>query len=256
MNKFFFFSLFLITNTLLAQQETIEGKAYIFKTFMQTADSNRITTPILRGSTKFLESFRVHHSTLKKGHKLRPAHSQKNEEEMIIVQSGQLTVTINQKTKTVGAGSVLLIMPGDEQMMNNLGNTDASYFVFIYRSHEGINKARADSTGGSMIIDWNDVAFKAHDKGGRRNFFDRPTAMLNRFEMHVTSLNEGLKSHDLHTHLAEEIILMFQGDTKEQIGEVMYSGTAGDFYYLPSNVQHNLINVGKGQAIYFAFQFN
>jgi quercetin dioxygenase-like cupin family protein len=30
----------------------------------------------------------------------------------------------------------------------------------------------------------------------------------------------------------------------------------GDFYYLPSNVPHNLINTGKGQGIYFAFQFN
>ena len=227
------------------------------KNLPQTVDSNRISTQILRGgSTNALENLRIHYSTLKAGHKLRPSHKQQNDEELIIVREGKLTVTINNKTKTVGVGSVLLIMPGDEQMMNNLDTSNASYYVFIYRSKTPKASVGADTSGGSLILDWNDIAFKPHDKGGRRDFFNRPTAMLKRFEMHVTNLNQGLKSHEPHTHFAEEIILMVQGNAKMQIGNAFYEGTAGDLFFLPSNAPHNLINMGEGQAIYFAFQFN
>ncbi len=242
--------------TLFAQQDSIAGKVYVFKSFPQTVDNNRIYTPIIKaGSTKHLESLRIHHSTLKPGHQLRPSHIQKTDEELIIVKEGKLSVTINGKTKVVGAGSVLLIMPGDDQMINNLDKTPASYYVFIYRSKALKDSLRAITAGGSQVIDWNDIVFKPHDKGGRRDFCNRPTAMIKRLEIHVTSLNQGLKSHDPHKHFAEEIILMVQGNAKMQIADSFFDGTAGDFFFLPSNTLHNLINTGEGQAIYFAFQF-
>lgn len=249
--------LFLLYSTsLFAQQDSVAGKVYVFKDMPQTVDDNRIYTPIVKpGSTTHLESFRVHHSTLKVGHQLRPAHTQKTDEELIIVKEGKLSVMINGKSKVLGAGSVLLIMPGDEQMINNLDSIPASYYVCIYRSKAANDSVRAVSTGGSMMIDWNDVAFKPNDKGGRRDFFNRPTASCKRFEMHVTTLNEGLKSHELHKHFAEEIILLVQGNAKEQIGDSFYEGTAGDLFFLPSNVFHNITNTGKGQAVYYAFQF-
>lgn len=248
--------LFLLYSTnLFAQQDSVAGKVYVFKDMPQTVDNNRIYTPIIKpGSTAHLESFRVHHSTLKVGHQLRPTHTQKTDEELIIVKEGKISVTINGKSKVLGAGSVLLIMPGDEQMINNLDSIPASYYVCIYRSKAPKDSVRAVSAGGSMMIDWNDIAFKPHDKGGRRDFFNRPTAMCKRLEMHVTTLNEGLKSHEPHKHFAEEIMLLVQGNAKEQIGDSFYEGTAGDLFFLPSNVLHTIINTGKGQAIYYAIQ--
>lgn len=249
--------LFLTYSMMLsAQQDSVAGKVYVFKNMPQTVDKNRIYTPIIKvGHTTHFESFRVHHSTLKPGHQLRPSHVQKTDEELIIVKEGKLAVTINGKSKVLGVGSVLVIMPGDEQLINNLDTTTASYYVFIYRSKAPKDSLRGATAGGSMMIDWNDVAFKPHDKGGRRDFFNRPTVMGKRLEMHVTSLNQGLKSHDPHTHFAEEIILMVQGNAKMQIGNSFYDGTMGDVFFLPSNAPHNLINTGEGQAIYYAFQF-
>jgi (S)-ureidoglycine aminohydrolase len=49
--------------------------------------------------------------------------------------------------------------------------------------------------------------------------------------------------------------LMVQGNAKEQIGDSIYEGTAGDLFFLPSNILHNITNTGVGQAIYYAFQF-
>jgi (S)-ureidoglycine aminohydrolase len=73
--------------------------------------------------------------------------------------------------------------------------------------------------------------------------------------MHVTTLKEGLKSHEPHTHRAEEIVLMIDNKTEMQIGDRFFKGGAGDIYYLGSNVPHAIRNDGKGTCTYFAFQF-
>ena len=114
---------------------------------------------------------------------------------------------------------------------------------------------RAAASGGSAVLDWKKVAFRSHDKGGRRNFFDRPTAMCARFEMHVTTLNVGLQSHDPHTHAPEEIILVTAGETKMQIADKFFPGTPGSIYYAGTKVPHAIENTGKAPCTYFAFQF-
>lgn len=247
--------LFIMSSELLfAQKDTLKSTVYNFKSLAKMEDENRISTSIIKPiGTKFLESLRMHHTTLKPGHQLRPSHIQETDEELIIVQEGKLTVTINKETKEVGPGSVIVILAGDDQMMNNFGNTNASYYVLIYKSKKsrvGLEK------GKSAMLDWNETVFKAHDKGGRRDFFNRPTGTLDRLEMHVTFLNEGLKSHEPHKHLAEEIILMIDGDATMSVDDKVFQGGKGDLFYLPSGSFHGIQNTGKGQASYFAFQFN
>ena len=86
-------------------------------------------------------------------------------------------------------------------------------------------------------------------------FFEQGTAMSKRFEMHVTTLKEGIRSHDPHTHRAEEIVLMIEGNTEMQIGQTFVKGTNGDLYYLGSNVLHAIRNIDTKPCMYFAFQF-
>ena len=105
------------------------------------------------------------------------------------------------------------------------------------------------------MIDWNSVAFKPHDKGGIRNFIERPTAMLERFEMHVTTLKAGIKSHDPHTHKAEEIVLLVNGNTEMQIAQSHQKANGGDLIYLSSNILHAIENIGNEPSTYFAFQW-
>jgi (S)-ureidoglycine aminohydrolase len=96
---------------------------------------------------------------------------------------------------------------------------------------------------------------KQNERGGRRDFFDRPTATTTNYEMHVTTLNEGLPSHAPHTHPAEEVILLIKGDAVMSIDNKDYSGSAGALFYLPSESLHGIRNTGKGQCEYFAFQW-
>jgi (S)-ureidoglycine aminohydrolase len=103
--------------------------------------------------------------------------------------------------------------------------------------------------------DWNKIEFKPHDKGGVRNYFETSTAMCKRLEMHVTTLNAGLKSHDPHTHVAEEIILMMDGKTEMQIDKNLYKGKEGSIFFVNSGELHGIKNEGITPCTYFAFQF-
>ncbi len=102
---------------------------------------------------------------------------------------------------------------------------------------------------------WENISFYAHDKGGVRSFFNQRTSQTQRFEMHVTTLNPGLESHDPHTHKAEEIILIVEGNTGMLIGTGQYKAGAGDLYYLGSNVLHGIKNIGTVPTTYFAYQW-
>ena len=155
----------------------------------------------------------------------------------------------------LGPGSIALFIPGDEHEFFNSGTTRATYYVLKYKSKAPVDMERAKKAGGSFMVDWNNAAFKAHDRGGIRNFFERPTAMLKRFEMHVTTLNAGIKSHEPHTHGAEEIVLLVNGNTEMQIAKSFQKANEGDLIYLSSNILHAIQNVGTKPTTYFAFQW-
>ena len=254
MKNIFLFLIIMSSNLSFAQFDSLSSAVFSYKNSPKTEDEIRISTPFFKEkSTKFLEKFSIHHTLLKPKHILRPAHIQQNDEEFILISEGELTVTINGETKVLGAGSAFVILPGDEQMMNNLGNSNTGYYVLIYKAKK--QRVRAE-IGKSMFYNINDISFKAHDKGGRRDFMNRPTAMFDRLEMHITYLNEGLQSHAPHRHLADEIILLLEGDATMSIDEQEINGRKGDFFFLPSGCFHGIKNTGKGQASYFAFQFN
>jgi (S)-ureidoglycine aminohydrolase len=79
--------------------------------------------------------------------------------------------------------------------------------------------------------------------------------MMKRLEIHVTTLNAGLKSHEPHTHRAEEIVLMIEGNTEMQIGESFCKGKEGSIFFLGSNISHAIRNEGTKPCTYFAIQF-
>lgn len=209
---------------------------------------------LLEGSSRDFRHIKIHATTLAPHRAPHPAHKH-DDEELIIIKEGQLTVTLAGKTKTLGAGSIALMMPGDEHGFENKGDTPATYYVMRYESKEPQDRERGQKAGGSFWVDWNEVAFQSHDKGGVRRFFDRATAMTKRFEMHVTTLNQDLWSHPPHTHRAAEILLMINQTAQESISGTMHTATAGDLIFLESAVPHAIQNTSRGSCTYFAFQF-
>ncbi|WP_157943861.1 MULTISPECIES: alpha/beta hydrolase-fold protein [Arenibacter] len=178
-----------------------------------------------------------------------------HKEQIFIIKDGEVQIKVNNKDKIIGKNSVMVLMPGDKGFIKSI-SPSSTYYTMIYKSKSKLDFKRAKKSGGSTIIDFKDLEFKEHDKGGVRNYFHRSTSMCPYYEMHVTTLNPEIKSHEPHTHYATEIVLVINGHTEMEIGNQVIWAQKGDFYFLPSNVPHAIRNIGSDQCEYFAFQWN
>ena len=210
---------------------------------------------IFEGHTNDLSYFEVHVTTLNPGKAPHGSHVHTDMEELIIVKEGLIEQSINGNKRVVGPGSVILALPGDDHGIWNAGDTQASYYIIRWKTGGDPNIERAKQSGGSKFYDWKDIEFKTTSKGGKRQFMQRTTALLEELEMHVTTLNEGVTSHGEHVHESEEIILVIKGEVEESINGTGHRAGPGSLILLMDNVPHGIQNVGKGQCEYFAFKW-
>jgi XRE family transcriptional regulator, regulator of sulfur utilization len=107
----------------------------------------------------------------------------------------------------------------------------------------------------STVIDWSKLEVKTTKTGERRELFDGPTATLNNFEGHVTTLKPGEVPHPPHRHPDEEMVIIKEGTLEVTInGETKRAG-AGSIFFYASNDLHGMKNVGDTTATYFVFRF-
>lgn len=247
----------IVSKMAIAQQsDSLLSAVYHWDKLEAKKEETRIRRQVLEGKTFALSYFEIHASTLEPGKSPHAPHTHADQEELIIVKEGYLKISIKDSTRILGPGSVAMAMPGDEHGFSNGGTVPVSYFIIKYKSRMPMDKERAIKAGGSFMIDWNELSVALGSKGHRRNFFDRPTSQLRQFEMHTTALNVDSVNHAPHTHEQEEIVLILRGNVEMQIGDTFYKASAGDIYFLSSNMRHGLLkNIGKEQCEYFAFQW-
>jgi (S)-ureidoglycine aminohydrolase len=242
-------------NSASAQIDSLESNVYRWHDLHVEKSDARERRQILEGSTTDLEYLEIHATTVEPKQSPHASHSHDDTEELVIVKEGKLKVTIKDESRILGPGSIALATPGEQHGLENAGNTPVTYYVFRYRSKSPVNIERGRNAGGSFMVNWNDVAMQKTETGGRRQHFDRATAMFERFEMHVSTLNAGLTNHKTHTHRAEEFVLIIKAEVEMQIGDSWHKASAGDLIFLASEIPHALRNIGSGQTEYFAFQW-
>lgn len=177
-----------------------------------------------------------------------------NREQIFIIKEGEVNVNLKGRKKSIGKNSVVVLLPGDRATIASQ-TPEAIYYTMNYVSRQKMDTRRGKKDGGSAIIDFDALEFREHDKGGIRNYFHRATAMCPYYEMHVTNLNPGIKSHEPHIHRASEIILMIEGESEMEVGNEIFNANAGDVYFVSSKVPHAIRNTGEKQCMYFAFQW-
>lgn len=209
---------------------------------------------LLDGTTTDFANLTVQAITLPARQPVQPAQ-QLDEETVLIIRAGKLTLTLGNKTKVLGPGSVAVIMPGDGHRLENKSAEPLSYYLVRYTSNEMPDLDLYRMAGGSFWVDWDEVTYTPHDKGGVRRMFDCATVMTKRAEMHVTTLKPGLWSHPPHTHRAAELLFMIENTAHEQIDDVRHRADAGDVIFLEANVPHAIQNTSAGPCTYVAFQF-
>lgn len=106
---------------------------------------------------------------------------------------------------------------------------------------------------GSSAFRFEDLAVKASGVGERRDVADLPTATLERFECHISTLNPGLPSHPPHRHAQEELIILKTGTLEVFINGRTERIGPGSLFFFASNDLHAVRNVGSTPATYLVF---
>ena len=107
----------------------------------------------------------------------------------------------------------------------------------------------------SSVFAWDNLKVESKPTGERREVFDAPTATLDRFECHITTLNPGEAPHAPHRHPEEEMMILKEGTLDVLQNDKTTRLEAGGIIFCASNELHGLRNVGKDRATYFVFKF-
>ncbi len=254
MKSFLSILLIFITTYAIAQTDSLRAGVYTpSKKTQKTGTVER--RQILSGNTLDVKHFEVYTLTLPAGKKYTSTAADSKVELLIIIKSGIVNVTLHDSTKAVGPGSLALILAGDKVSFENKSNDPASWYVLNYQTSME-NLKRGHDAGPSFLKDWNTLKVTKSANGERRDLYDRPTTMFERFDVHATVLNNGRNSHEPHTHRAEELILMINGESQFQIGQEKFMAHNGDAVLMASKVLHAAQNNGTTPCSYYAIQWH
>jgi len=254
MKHFLFVLILPFALTAFAQLQPVGSGVYHWNELAIKKDSLREGRQILKGTTAELEYFSIHATTQLKGALPKPSHAQKDIEELIIIKEGTMKCTIGNKTAVLGKNSVLMIPPLTEQQLENAGDGPLTYYVLQLRSKK-MNLERSTLAGGPLLINYDTLKYSETNNKGARKYFDRPTAMCDNFEMHITYLKQKGPSHPPHQHADTEIIVVIDGDAAMTIDGKNYTGSAGDIFIAESNKIHGVGNASDKPCSYFAFKW-
>ncbi len=251
----FLLSLQFIAMTSFSQLQPVASAVYHWNELPVKKDGLREGRKLLEGTTQEFSYFEIHATTQQKGVLPRPPHAQKDLEEVIIIKEGMIKCSIGEKTALLGAGSVILVAPGDMQTFENAGDSPLTYYVLMFRSKAPMDMDRSTKAGGSLLLQRDSLSYSEKDGRGTRKYFERPTAMCQNFEMHTTTLTKKGPSHAPHQHIDTEIFLIIDGETEVTIDGIKYKGGPGDLYIVESGKMHGMSNVGEKPCSYFAFKW-
>ena len=238
-----------VTNT-----PQLESKVHNWRLLDVEKTSSGERRQILDGQTLVFDQLEIHATSLNPGQAPHASHVHQDSEELVIIKDGFIKQTIGEEEKILGPGSIVLAMPGDEHGISNAGETMATYYIIKWRT-QNFSALSLNKRQPSVMLNWEDFVVDTNEKGNRRNVIKQPTIMVDELEMHVTTLNEGMKSHDQHTHIDEEIILVLSGEVEELINDVPHKAEAGSVIFLNSEIPHGIRNIGDGPCSYFAIRW-
>lgn len=252
-NTILCFLLMSVTSVVAQNLTEVTSQIIHWDSLTAKTENGRTRRLLLEGTTTHLKYFRVHATTIEAGKEPNPPHPNKDADELIIVKEGKVKITIGDKSKVLEAGGIAVVLSDEVHGIQNVGDMPATYYVFRYQSKTATDLERGKKAGGSILLTQEDCPFKPHDKGGRRDYYNRSTTQCPVFEMHTTQLKAGLESHQPHTHITEEALLITKGTVTMVIDCKIYQAKAGDLVILTSNIPHALINTTGGDCAYFAF---
>ncbi|QJW92018.1 cupin domain-containing protein [Spirosoma taeanense] len=208
----------------------------------------------LSGITRDFSNLTVQAITLFANQPAHPAQ-ELDEEVLLIIKAGELTLTIGEKRTQLGPGSIVLLMPGDAHRLENKSSQPLTYYQIRYMSNEMPDLDLYRLMGTSFWVDRKEMGRITPDNEGNRPIIDTGTIMAKRLTAHVTTLSPGSKAYSPHRHRAAEIVIVVEGAVQERIDETQQGVLAGDVIFLEPNTLHSLQKNSQEQCTYFVLQF-
>lgn len=215
----------------------------------------RMGRKLLEGSFDHLAYLEIHATTQAKGAKPAPPHTQEEIEEILIVKEGLMKMTMNGESRILGEGSVICIPPLVEQSLENVGDGPLTYYVMMYKSKKPMDVERGRANQSMKFVDTKELSNVKNAKGSRTNYFDQPTTVCEKLELHVTQLDQKGPSHAPHQHVDSEIILIIEGESSLFLDGKNIKAKAGDLYLIASNQSHGISNISDKPCKYFAIRW-
>lgn len=107
----------------------------------------------------------------------------------------------------------------------------------------------------SSVFNWSSLKVDTTATGERRSVFDAPSATLDRFECHITTLNPGESPHAAHKHPEEELMILKEGTLEAVQNDTTNRVEAGGMIFEASNETHSVRNIGSTRATYFVLKW-
>lgn len=259
--KSLFILLFQIASiSLFAQLQPIGSGVFHWNESPIKNEDRRTIRTILHGTTAEFSYFEIQGITLEKGFLPQFKLAVTDVEQLIIVKEGLLKCHVGDSATNMESGSVLLIPPGTRFFIANEHDPPASFYLLSFTSIKPMDMHRSEKAGGLLMINEDDVAETDPSTllaTGRatQKYFDRPTAMCENYEMHITTLTKKGPSHAPHQHVDTEIILVISGDVEMTIDGKEYKGSDGDLFIAESGKMHGVSNASDKTCKYFAFKW-
>jgi mannose-6-phosphate isomerase-like protein (cupin superfamily) len=209
---------------------------------------------ILMGPTRSLDKFEIKAVTLKSGQGIKEYKVKPGCDELLIIKEGTADISVNGESKTIGEGSLVVVSQGDRIKIRNAQKKELAFFSFLFKPKYPVASTQSVKVS-PLIKDWTNIEFKPSANGGRRDIMRQPLSALKELEIHTTTLNEGLPSHNAHTHPDEEIILVRFGNVEETINGKPYPAGPGSVIFLTNDDNHGIRNIGKGSCEYYAIRW-
>jgi (S)-ureidoglycine aminohydrolase len=190
---------------------------------------------LLEGTTRDFSHVVVQAITVPANRPSQPAQ-QLDEEALVVIKTGELTLAIGGKRKSLGPGDVVMIMPGDDYRLENKAAQPLTYYLIRYTSNEMPDLDLYQLMGGSFWIDWQEIAATAD----RQRTVTQATVMSHRVVLKTNILRPGMGNHAPHTHRAAEIIFVLDHPVQARIDGVLKEAQAGDLIFVESDVSHEI----------------
>jgi len=125
--------------------------------------------------------------------------------------------------------------------------TTAAVFVFAQPTAKPLMR--------SCVFNWSNLKVETTKVGEKRQVFDVPTATLERFESHITTINPGEAPHVPHQHPEEELMILKQGTLEVMQAGVTNRVETGGMIFCASGEMHGMRNIGTVPATYYVVKW-